>query len=161
MGYVFSRGYVYCFSQMFQGLRLFKGLCLFRSLEYHNFLDFETSMFSTFFDKSSLAPVTHPFLRLWQFHLRLASGFFLGKQANRVLWQMIHCALTVLTALSQGHLLYFHCTIAQLVSCTTKIPTSYLHFNQSQHRFEFSTGDIYCDMWDKHKVWIFIIPLYV
>ena len=33
VGYVFSRGYVYCFTQMFQGLRLFKGLRLFRSLE--------------------------------------------------------------------------------------------------------------------------------
>ena len=34
LGYVFSRGYVYCFWQMFQGLLLIKGLRLFRSLEY-------------------------------------------------------------------------------------------------------------------------------
>ena len=33
LGYVFPRGYVYCFSQMFQWLRLFKGVHLFRSLE--------------------------------------------------------------------------------------------------------------------------------
>ena len=33
VGYVFPRGYVYCFCQIFQGLCLFKGVRLFRSLE--------------------------------------------------------------------------------------------------------------------------------
>ena len=32
-GYVYSRGYVYCFYQMFQGLCLFKGVPIFRTLE--------------------------------------------------------------------------------------------------------------------------------
>jgi hypothetical protein len=42
---------------------------------------------------------------------------------------MTNDTLCTYCASSQGYLLYFHCTIAQLVSCTTKSLTCCLHFN--------------------------------